>query len=248
MINFYLIFTILLLIKTDNPKNCYEKRGAMVIKIKVMMDEMALSGINSSSPRGFKHFFYKIFDKINKEIQVYGAQFLLDFSEPTTSAFVYDKLKCPEPNPAQTRAAVAMNTLKAAGKVGNRIVIFFCPNNMNSSMSGRIFQDPCNNVMGFLAGNPKTLANTIESKVLDVVFRTSDRGDHFNDNICKFSSDCDGKAWGKYESDLKAIRHIGNDKYLLKQGDVLGEYDLYDDMFLHDYVGKNEKLKKINKN
>lgn len=232
---------------TRRIENCYEREGAMEIIINVMMDEGAILALTASHPKGYKHFFYEIFDNLNKELMPYGAQFLLDFSTVSTSSFTYDKTKCLEPNPAQTRIKLASKVLEMNGKnkIGNRIIVFYCPNNPNSALTGDIKRDDCTNILGFIAGRPKTLAQTIENSILDVVFRSDDRGSHFNDKICEYSEKCDGNAWGVYIPDLKAIRHIGSDKVILKEGDELGEHDLYDDMYLFDYVGKENVLKRI---
>lgn len=247
-----LLFTIVkcFIFASDDIEHCHNHNGTSVIRVYIHLDELAIAAFSAAKPgrdplSAIMLWFGEIFDEINQDLQPYGVQFHCDFTKlPTTSfPFVYDKTMCYEGNPPGVRGMIADNVFKQQfqGRYGNRIIVFFCPNNPAAMLYGHTHQDACNNTMAFLFGPFIVLKNKILYEVKKAVFGSNEGSNSFNRNVCSVASKCVSKTaniYGQYIYDLKAVRHISSEKYILRDHERLNEHDLYDDIYIKKYNNK----------
>ncbi|KAM0674481.1 hypothetical protein GVAV_002095 [Gurleya vavrai] len=229
--------------------HCHDHNGTSVIKMHIHLDEFAISAFSFSKPhqnplKTIKDWFGSIFDDMNREIQKYGVQFHCDFSELGISKYpiVYDKTMCYETNPPGVRGSLADNVFKSKfkGEYGNRLIIFFCPNIQMPTLYGHLEFGACNNTMGFLYGPLPVLKMKIEKEIFKAVFKNTKDDDKFNMDVCKIARKCvdeDKSVFGQYFGDLKAVRHISSEEFILPNKKRVEEHDLYDDIYVDKYKG-----------
>ncbi|KAM0674480.1 hypothetical protein GVAV_002094 [Gurleya vavrai] len=233
----------------DDVEHCHDFNGTSVIRMYIHLDELAIAGFASLRPKlnplkSVMTWFGNLFDDINENLQKYGVQFHLDFSMPLISEFgvAYDKLICRENNPPGLRGTLANDKIKMhyKGEYGNHLCLFFCPNMPVPTLNGvQSFKD-CNNTLGFLFGPLPLLKFTMKRKIYKAVFKSSRFNPSFNGDVCNIARKCITKEksiFGKYFGDLKAVRHISNEKYILPKNERVEEHDLYDDIFVDSYKG-----------
>ncbi|KAM0677598.1 hypothetical protein BDAP_001743 [Binucleata daphniae] len=244
----YLICSVVAFLPTgEEPQHCHDYNGTSVLKMHIHLDELALPGFSgqggsTNTLKSIMTWFGEIFDDINKELQPHGVQFHCDFSElPTTKyPFTYDKIKCIETNPPGARSVIADTVFKQKylNNYGNRLIVFFCPNNTTSMLKGHVKNGDCNNTLGYLFGPLLVLKQTIRNSVIKAVFGKSSEDTNFNSQVCKIANKCvNGKKslFGQYIGDLKAVRHISNEEYIIPNNERLNEHDLYDDIYVEKY-------------
>ncbi|EJW04788.1 hypothetical protein EDEG_01010 [Edhazardia aedis USNM 41457] len=117
--------------------------------------------------------------------------------------------------------------------IGNRIYVFFCPDKMFGTLFSSRQQTDCTSTAGFVYGPLPILEKTIRKNIVPIFLRNNISDTNFSKNACIFASKC-----FEFARDLKSIRHISDEKFILKNGQKVGEHDLFDDIYVQKYLSK----------
>lgn len=226
--------------------------GTTVIRIQVHADSTAIIALKSSMVTEFStdlnslttlmKFFGGIFDLINEDIQNLGIQVRGDFSKLVMDQMPYDKTKCIEGDPVMARTNIAKSVFTASGgpNLGNKLLLLFCPERVmmppKSALMGGV---GCSNIAGVMFGELRALKEVVTDTVYKIISygnsRPINQTANFERNAQKYVSECignDSNINGEFVRDLKAVRHLSSEKFILKNGSKLKEHDLMDDVYL----------------
>ncbi|ELQ73903.1 hypothetical protein THOM_3181 [Trachipleistophora hominis] len=226
--------------------------GTTVVKINVHLDSTALVALKIALASEFsmdlngmntvRNFFGGIFDIINEDIQNIGIQIRGDFSDVVLKDMPYDLTRCIEGNPVLARTNIVKTKLTAelGPKMGNTLVLLFCPERVIMPPTSALLNEGgCSNTGGAMFGELRTLKDVITDLVYKMISygnsRPLDNTSNFERNAQRYVSECIGhekNTFGAFERDLKAVRHLGTERYILKDGSKLKEHDLMDDVYL----------------
>ncbi|TBT98797.1 hypothetical protein CWI37_1593p0010 [Hamiltosporidium tvaerminnensis] len=235
-------------------RNCANKRGTNVIKIHVHIDGGAMIALKSMLNPEFSmdynvitanmKFYGGIFDMVNRDLQPYGVQVRGYFDNLSLDDYKvpYDKTKCMEGSPSQARSAMSRTFIQAKekGQLGNRLLVFFCPNLLMTPPQTSILPfGTCDNIIGFTFGEIHQLKTSIYDSIFRMISRVKykDMGTvntSFNSELCRYTDNCISNSetvYGEYIRDLKSVRHLGTEEYILKPGAKLKIHDPNDDTY-----------------
>ncbi|TBU10670.1 hypothetical protein CWI38_1619p0020 [Hamiltosporidium tvaerminnensis] len=189
-------------------------------------------------------FYGGIFDMVNRDLQPYGVQVRGYFDNLSLDDYKvpYDKTKCMEGSPSQARSAMSRTFIQAKekGQLGNRLLVFFCPNLLMTPPQTSILPfGTCDNIIGFTFGEIHQLKTSIYDSIFRMISRVKykDMGTvntSFNSELCRYTDNCISNSetvYGEYIRDLKSVRHLGTEEYILKPGAKLKIHDPNDDTY-----------------
>lgn len=224
--------------------------GTMVVRIQVHSESAAIIALRAAMVTEFstdlnalstvRKFFGGIFDIINEDIQNLGVQIRGDFSELLLDSMPWDKTKCMEPDPLLTRTNIAKGVfMSKTPKLGNRIALLFCPEKMFLPPKTFNFPVQCGNITGVMFGELRQLKEAVTDAVYKMISygtgKPINQTANFERELAKYSSECIGSEkniFGEFVRDLKAVRHLATERYILKDGEKIKEHDLMDDIYL----------------
>lgn len=227
-------------------------RGTTVIRIGVHADGTAIVALRAALSVEFSSdlnalstvtkFFGGIFDIINEDIQNLGIQVRGDFTKVVLEGMPYDITKCIEGNPVLARTNIVKTafTAQMGPRMGNDLVLLFCPERVilppNSAL---LSNSSCSNTAGVMYGELRALKEIITDTVYKMISSGTSRPlnntANFERNAQKYVSECIGgekNAFGEFVRDLKAVRHLSSERFILENGSKLKEHDLMDDVYL----------------
>lgn len=236
---------------TSNFKKIQNRtHGTKVIRIQVHVESAAIVALRVAMVTEFSsdlnalstvmNFFGGIFDMVNEDIGNLGVQIRGDFSKLLIDHMPWDKTKCVEGDALRVRTNMAKNVFSMQKPVyGTKIALLFCPEMILMPSRSVNQGSGCNNITGVMFGELRMLKEVI----LDAVYRIVSGGSprplgsvaNFERGVSKFVSDCIGTTKnenGEFVRDLKAVRHLATERYILEDGSKLKEHDLMDDIYL----------------
>lgn len=225
-------------------------RGTTVIRIGVHVDGTAIVALRSALASEFSmdlnamttvtKFFGGIFDMVNEDIQNLGVQVRGDFTEVLIENPPYDTSRCIEGDPLITRTSAMKNVLKKPGsEPGNELVLFFCPELvMAPPRNILIANNTCSSVAGTMFGEIRALRDAITDAVYKLVSGGTSRPlgttREFEHGTKRLATDCIGhekNVYGEFVRDLKSVRHLSTERFILENASKVSEHDLMDDVY-----------------
>lgn len=225
-------------------------KGTTVIRIQVHVESAAIVALRSAMVKEFStdlnalktvmNFFGGIFDMINEDIGNLGVQIRGDFSKLLIDYMPWDKSKCQEGDPLRVRTNTAFKTFTGKKpQFGIKLMLLFCPELATTPPRSVEENFGCNNLTGVMFGELRLLKEVITDAVFKIISRGHGRPlgstSNFERGVAKYVSECIGSTKnenGEFIRDLKAVRHLANEKYILKEGTKVKEHDLMDNIYL----------------
>ncbi|KRH92269.1 hypothetical protein M153_8665000909 [Pseudoloma neurophilia] len=224
--------------------------GTTVIRIQVHVESAAIVALRAAMVTEFStdlnalktvmNFFGGIFDMVNEDIGNLGVQVRGDFSKLLIDNMPWDKTSCKEGDPLRVRTNIAQTVFSLQGaSSGFKMMLLFCPELMLSPPRAVEQTMGCNTLTGIMFGELSALKDV----VLDSVYKIISGGhskplgsaSSFERGVSKNTSDCIGHTKsenGEFVRDLKAVRHLATERYILEEGKKVKEHDLMDDIYL----------------
>lgn len=225
-------------------------KGTTVYRIQVHSESAAVVALRSAMVQEFStdlnalktvmEFFGGIFDMINEDIQNLGLQVRGDFSELLIDYMPWDKKSCQEGDPLRARTQVANSVFsRRKSDFGTKLVLLFCKEKMYSDPNSFIQENGCNSVTGIMFGELRALKDTVKDAVYKIISnghgRPINNTNNFERGLSKKVTDCIGSRVnenGEFVKDLKAVRHLATERYILKEGESVREHDKMDNIYL----------------
>lgn len=226
-------------------------RGTKVIRIQVHAESAAIVALRAAMVTEFSsdlnalktvmNFFGGIFDMVNEEIGDLGVQVRGDFSKLLIDHMPWDKTKCVEGDPLRARTNIANSIFSMQSPAfGTKIALLFCPERVLMPSKSVNQGTSCNNITGVMFGELRSLKEAVMDATYKIVSgghpKPLNNPSNFERGTAKFAADCigtlDKSENGEFVSDLKAVRHLATERYILEDGKKLKEHDLMDDIYL----------------
>lgn len=224
--------------------------GTTVIRIQVHVESAAIVGLRSAMVNEFStdlnalktvmNFFGGIFDMINEDIGNLGVQIRGDFSKLLIDDMPWDKTKCLEGDALRVRTNIATNKFSLQKPTfGIKLMLLFCPELVLFPSRSTEQNIGCNNVTGVMFGELRMLKEVITDAVYRIISGGHSRplgsSSNFERGVSKYVSECIGSVKGEngeFIRDLKAVRHLATERYILEEGTKVKEHDLMDNIYL----------------
>lgn len=254
-------FIFFVAIRIFYSHSCEGGKGAYVINVNIHADAPVIAQLDMKYPEifyadkesGSMRFFKGILDKVNQEIMPLGVQFQGNFKKFNMENYspVYEKTQCKELQPHFTRYTTVIETIKLMMEtIGTSIFVFYCPERSSFPPVGMIMtENECEESISIVYSQTSLTRDLIYSKLLQVA---SGRHPRFfpvkNDKsyakaLCDKVTKCTRKLNSQFKlvKDLKAVRHLSSESYIIKNHEKVPQHDLYDDLYITNHTGSHFK-------